>query len=86
MKKMIISVIVVLSTLLSAQLAAEACTYSEGLRAAKNGNMVRSEALMLMAARDGDKRAVLYLEANFTQRSIKLAASLPSDPAQKASD
>jgi len=86
MKRIVIIMVIVLSTMLSAQLAAEACTYSEGLRAAQNGNMIRSEALMRMAARDGDKRAISYLEVNFSQRAIKVAGSFSGDPANKAND
>jgi len=38
-----------------------ACTYSEAVMAYNNGNLVRGQALMKMAARDGDQRAVRFL-------------------------
>lgn len=40
-----------------------ACTYNEAIMAFSNGNTVRGQALMNMAARDGDERAVRYLAA-----------------------
>lgn len=42
---------------------AEACTYSEAMMALNNGNLVRGQALMKMAARDGDTRAVTFITA-----------------------
>ena len=44
--------------------AQAACTYSEALMAFNNGNLVRGQALMNMAARDGDQRAVRFLASN----------------------
>jgi hypothetical protein len=41
-----------------------ACTYSEAVMALNNGNLVRGQALMKMAARDGDQRAVRFLVSN----------------------
>ena len=38
-----------------------ACTYSEAIMAFKAGNQLRGQALMHMAARDGDARAVEFL-------------------------
>lgn len=40
---------------------AQACTYSEAMLAFKDGNAVRGQALMNMAAKDGDQRAVRFL-------------------------
>ena len=44
--------------------AQAACTYSEAVMAFNNGNLVRGQALMKMAARDGDQRAVRFLAKN----------------------
>ncbi len=40
---------------------ADACTYGEAVMAFKQGNTTRGAALMNMAAKDGDQRAVKYL-------------------------
>ena len=40
---------------------ADACTYGEAVMAFKQGNTIRGDALMNMAAKDGDQRAVKYL-------------------------
>ena len=40
---------------------AEACTYGEAVMAFKQGNTIRGAALMNMAAKDGDRRALKYL-------------------------
>lgn len=45
-----------------------ACTYSEAVMAFNNGNLVRGQALMKMAARDGDQRAVSFLAASDANR------------------
>ncbi len=45
---------------------AEACTYNEAVIAYKQDNATRGAALMNMAAKDGDQRAVKYL-ANIQQ-------------------
>lgn len=71
MRKLLISVLLMLSVTLSARLAAEACTYSEGLQAYQNGNEIRGDALMRMAATDGDKRALAYLRPRLRVVSIK---------------
>jgi hypothetical protein len=42
---------------------AEACTYNEALMAFQQGNAVRGQALMTMAAKDGDQRAVALFAA-----------------------
>jgi hypothetical protein len=41
----------------------EACTYNEALMAFQQGNAVRGQALMTMAAKDGDKRAQALFSA-----------------------
>lgn len=41
--------------------AQAACTYSEAVMAYNKGNLIRGQALMKMAARDGDARAVRFL-------------------------
>jgi hypothetical protein len=51
-------------TVLVSNVYAEACTYSEAMMAFKSDNLVRGEALMKMAARDGDPRAVAYLASS----------------------
>ena len=57
-----ISCAVLISTLLaSSAVYAAACTYNEAVMAYNNGNLVRGQALMKMAARDGDQRAVRFL-------------------------
>ncbi len=59
--------IILCAVLLSAFLASNvqaACTYSEAVMALNNGNLVRGQALMKMAARDGDQRAVLFLASS----------------------
>ena len=38
-----------------------ACTYNEAVMAFNNGNLVRGQALIRMAARDGDQRAMHFL-------------------------
>ena len=42
---------------------AEACTYNEALMAFQQGNTVRGQALLRMAAKDGDQRAVAMFAA-----------------------
>jgi hypothetical protein len=42
---------------------AEACSYNEALMAFQQGNSVRGQALLSMAAKDGDQRAVRLLSA-----------------------
>ena len=64
---MIRSYIIICAVLLSAFLTFNvqaACTYSEAVMAFNNGNLVRGQALMKMAARDGDQRAVRFLVSN----------------------
>lgn len=41
----------------SMQVHAEACSYDEAVLALQRGNTVRAQALLKMAASDGDKRA-----------------------------
>jgi len=54
---------------LSALAYAEACSYDEAILAMQRGNTMRAEALLRMAARDGDLRAT------------RLMAKLHIDPA-----
>ena len=59
--------IIICAVLLSAFLTLNvqaACTYSEAVMAFNNGNLVRGQALMKMAARDGDQRAVRFLASS----------------------
>jgi len=54
--------IMLLSALLSSSLAyGQACTFNEAKIALESGNYVRGHALLRMAARDGDLRAVRML-------------------------
>ncbi len=73
--------VVILSTVLFLPLSvmAEACTYSEAQLAFNNGNLQRANVLMQMAARDGDKRAILFLQG---QRVEYLAELNPQLAAQ----
>jgi hypothetical protein len=50
------------TALLSANVHA-ACTYDEAMMAFNNGNQIRGQALMRMAASDGDERAVHFLSS-----------------------
>lgn len=58
MKKRYKSVIILALSLCSAAVSAEACTYNEAILAMEKGNMLRGMALLQMAVRDGDRRAV----------------------------
>lgn len=50
---------------------AEACTYREAIMALERGNVDRGLALMRMASRDGDRRAVSYLlEQDYAQSVV----------------
>mgnify|MGYP003573378611 FL=1 len=57
---------ILISTLLASGVQA-ACTYNEAIMAFDNGNLVRGQALMRMAARDGDQRA-MYSLASYDQK------------------
>jgi hypothetical protein len=60
-------VIVIFTVLIVALLSSNvhaACTYNEAVMAFNNGNQIRGHALMRMAARDGDQRAVHFLNSN----------------------
>jgi len=61
-KSVKVIIIVFGSALLSANVHA-ACTYNEAMMAFNNGNQIRGQALMRMAARDGDDRAVHFLNS-----------------------
>jgi hypothetical protein len=60
----------------STAIQAGACTYREAIMAMERGNMVRGMALMRMASRDGDGRAVRYLARRAADGEI-LAGSAP---------
>lgn len=60
-RPIIASCAVLISALLASGAYAEACTYNEAMMALNNGNLVRGQVLMRMAARDGDRRAVDFL-------------------------
>ena len=66
--------IIICALLVSAFLtlsAQAACTYGEAVMAFNNGNLVRGQALMKMAARDGDPRAVRFLVSNNAEQQKK---------------
>jgi hypothetical protein len=64
----------------SAASQAGACTYREAIMAMERGNTVRGIALMRMASRDGDDRAIRYLVRRAGDKEI-LAGSMPQSPA-----
>lgn len=64
MNKMAASILLVFSACWSSLLWAEACSYREALIAYQQGNLVRAQALMKMAANDGDPRAKEFLHTN----------------------
>ncbi|WP_455222146.1 hypothetical protein [Kaarinaea lacus] len=57
-------IIIVFGTVLMSANLHAACTYNEAVMAFNNGNQIRGHALMKMAARDGDERAVHFLNSN----------------------
>ena len=59
----VLSILVMVSLSLPLLASAEPCTYREAIMAYQNGNTVRGDALMKIAANDGDNRAVVYLHA-----------------------
>ena len=61
LRPIIASCAVLISVLLASSANAEACTYNEAMMALNNGNLVRGQTLMRMAARDGDQRAMVFL-------------------------
>lgn len=63
---------IVAMSVFSMNAVAEACSYREALIAYQNGNNIRGHALMKMAANDGDRRALTYLN-QFKQNSTVLA-------------
>lgn len=74
----IIICVVLLSAFLTLNVQA-ACTYSEAVMAFNNGNLVRGQALMKMAARDGDQRAVRFLvsaDENFRHKKGKVMSEM----------
>lgn len=66
-KSVIVSFTVAMAVFLSSNGHA-ACTYKEAVMAFNSGNLIRGQALMKMAANDGDQRAVHFLN------SIELAS------------
>ncbi|WP_455205262.1 hypothetical protein [Kaarinaea lacus] len=60
-KKLLLTAWVLVLFGFSTVAAAQACTYSEAMLAFKDGNAIRGQALMNMAAKDGDQRAVRFL-------------------------
>ena len=62
---------------LNSYVQAEACSYNEALLAFLQGNTVRGNALMKMAASDGDERAAHFLA------SLKNTPLLPIEPMSK---
>ena len=61
MTRSLISLAFLLFVLAFMPTAMAACTYGEALLAFERGNIVRGQALMKMAARDGDQRAMHFL-------------------------
>jgi hypothetical protein len=60
----LLKIMVFTSAALSASAVnAEACTYNEALMAFQQGNTVRGQALLSMAAKDGDQRAAALFSA-----------------------
>ncbi|MDH5327360.1 MAG: hypothetical protein OEZ68_01140 [Gammaproteobacteria bacterium] len=53
--------VLLFSLLVAGSAFAEACSYREAMIAYENGNKVRGDALMRMAANDGDVRAQTFL-------------------------
>ncbi|KPJ95223.1 MAG: hypothetical protein AMJ55_04385 [Gammaproteobacteria bacterium SG8_15] len=63
LRPVVIIFTVLIVALLSSNVHA-ACTYNEAVIAFNSGNQIRGHALMKMAARDGDQRAVHFLNSN----------------------
>jgi hypothetical protein len=61
---------------------AEACSYNEAILAFKNGNEIRGSALLNMAARDGDQRAIKYLASRQKDKSNKMLVLKDITPGQ----
>ncbi|WP_455366635.1 hypothetical protein [Kaarinaea lacus] len=64
MLRPVITLFTVLFVVLLSSNVHAACTYNEAMMAFKNGNQIRGQALMKMAARDGDQRAVHFLNSS----------------------
>lgn len=60
---------------------ADACTYREAIMALEQGNAVRGMALMRMASRDGDSRAIGFLAKLAAEREVALSEEQESQPA-----
>ena len=63
MAKIRLTTAMVLGLVVCGNVGAEACSYREALIAYENGNQRRGDALMKMAANDGDSRAVAFLRS-----------------------
>lgn len=61
---------------------AEACSYNEAILALKGGNEIRGMALLNMAVRDGDQRAVKYLVSLQKDKSSNMLVSTEIKPGQ----
>ena len=73
---------VLLPAVFCANAYAEACSYNEAILALKGGNEIRGMALLNMAARDGDKRAVKYLASLQKDKSINMLVATEIKPGQ----
>lgn len=87
MLRMKLKLMMCLLFLVSAQVHAEACTYDEAMLALERGNAVRAQALLKMAARDGDARAQRMLAslqlppvAEHAQHSLSLGVASKTFP------
>jgi len=79
----ILLLLTVLSTgVFCANAYAEACSYNEAILALKSGNETRGMALLNMAARDGDQRAVKYLASLQKDKSSNMLVSTELKPGQ----
>jgi len=65
-------IIFIFLIILSFNCFAEACTYNEAIAALQHNNQHRGLNLMRMAAKDGDERAILYLNTMNTKNKIAL--------------
>ena len=61
---------------------AEACTYNEALLAFKQGNLIRGQALLDMAVKDGDRRAITLFAA--LKESVQNGGQLSEDTVRVA--
>jgi len=73
---------IILQGVLYTNVYAAACSYNEAILALKSGNEIRGVALLNMAARDGDLRAVEYLAARQKEKSSTMLVSREFDSAK----